>query len=186
MWKISLTWYICRVNFIWDKRVSVNCIRYHLIVDVKFCLTACPRDARFGVLHRYAFAHNSEMEDRRELSDVLNWRFSNSSELIKMFPWKFITKTPTRTFSLDFAKVGIDILVRNFQGNILMSSERFENKFLFNLKRHSTLYDLPFKNLYPQVKNNLILIVFKAERKRFFSRLIILTFLFSIGSLLNE
>ncbi len=56
---------------------------------------------------------------------------------------------PTPTFSLDFAKVGIGVLVIDFQGNILMSSDRFENllnKFLFNLRRHSTLYDLLFQS----------------------------------------
>jgi hypothetical protein len=31
-----------------------------------------------------------------------------------MFPWKSITKMPTSTFSLDFEKVGIEILVIDF------------------------------------------------------------------------
>ncbi len=54
---------------------------------------------------------------------------------------------PTPIFSLDFAKVGISILVIDFQENIFMSSDGFQNlrnKFLFNLRRHSTLYDLLF------------------------------------------
>jgi hypothetical protein len=62
---------------------------------------------------------------------------------------------PTPTFSLDFSKVGIDILVRDFQGSTFMSSDRFpnlQNKFPFNLRRHSTLYDLPFQS-YDQSKN---------------------------------
>jgi hypothetical protein len=71
-----------------------------------------------------------------------------------MFPWKSITKMPTPTFSLDFSKVAIGILVINFQGNIFMSSNRFQNlqkKILFSLRRHSTLYDLPFQS-YDQSK----------------------------------
>jgi hypothetical protein len=66
-----------------------------------------------------------------------------------MFPWKSITKIPTPTFSLDFAKVGIGILVIDFQGNIFMNSDRFQNlqnKFLFNLRRHSTLCDILFQS----------------------------------------
>ncbi len=62
---------------------------------------------------------------------------------------------PTPTFSLDFSKVSMDILLIDFQGNIFMSSERFQNlqnEFLFNLRRHSTLYDLPFQS-YDQSKN---------------------------------
>jgi hypothetical protein len=62
---------------------------------------------------------------------------------------------PTPTFSLDFSKVGIGILVIDFQGNTFMRSDRFanlQNKFLFNLRRHSTLYDLPFQS-YDQSKN---------------------------------
>jgi len=42
-----------------------------------------------------------------------------------MFPWKSITKMPIPTFSMDFAKVGIGILVIDFQENIFMSSDRF-------------------------------------------------------------
>jgi hypothetical protein len=60
----------------------------------------------------------------------------------------------TPTFSLDFSKLGIGILVIDFQENISMSSDRFQNlqnKFLFNLRRHSTLYDLPFQS-YDQSK----------------------------------
>jgi hypothetical protein len=34
---------------------------------------------------------------------------------------------PTPTFSLDFSKVGIGILVIDFQENIFMSSDRFQN-----------------------------------------------------------
>jgi hypothetical protein len=58
---------------------------------------------------------------------------------------------PTPTFSVDFEKVGIGILVIDFQGNIFMSSDRFQNlpnKFPFNLKRHSTLHES-----YDQSKN---------------------------------
>ncbi len=61
---------------------------------------------------------------------------------------------PTPTFSLDSANVGIGILVTDFQGNILMSSDGFQNlqnKFLFNLRRHSTLYGLLFQS-YDQSK----------------------------------
>ncbi len=46
-----------------------------------------------------------------------------------------------------FEKVGAGILVMDFQGNIFMSSDGFQNlqkTFFFNLRRHSTLYDLPF------------------------------------------
>jgi len=58
---------------------------------------------------------------------------------------------PTPTFSMDFSKVGIGI---DFQENILMSSDRFQNllkTFLFNLTRHSTLSNLPFQS-YDQSK----------------------------------
>jgi hypothetical protein len=61
-----------------------------------------------------------------------------------MFPRKSITNMSTPTFSLDFEKVGTGILVIDFQGNIFMSSGRFQNlrnKFLFNLRRHSTLHN---------------------------------------------
>jgi hypothetical protein len=56
---------------------------------------------------------------------------------------------PTPTFSLDFAKVGTGTLVIDFQGKVFMSSDMFQNlqnKSLFNLRRRSTLYDLPFQN----------------------------------------
>jgi hypothetical protein len=56
---------------------------------------------------------------------------------------------PTAIFSLDFTKVGVGILVIDFQENIFMSLGRFQNllnKFLFNLRRHSTLYDLPYQS----------------------------------------
>jgi hypothetical protein len=59
-----------------------------------------------------------------------------------MFPRKSITKMPTPTFSLDLAKVDVGILVIDFQENIFMSSDRFQNllnKFLYNLIRHPTL-----------------------------------------------
>ncbi len=61
----------------------------------------------------------------------------------------------THTFSLDFGKLGIGILVIDFQQNILMNSDMFQNlqnKFLFSLRRHSTLYDLPFQR-YDKSKN---------------------------------
>jgi hypothetical protein len=57
---------------------------------------------------------------------------------------------PTPTFSLDFAKVGVDILVIDFQGNIFMSLDGFlnlQNKFLFNF-----IYDLPFQS-YDESEN---------------------------------
>jgi hypothetical protein len=53
------------------------------------------------------------------------------------------------TFSKTSEKIGISILVIDFQGNIFMSSDGSQNllnKFLFNLRRHSTLYDFPFQN----------------------------------------
>ncbi len=58
---------------------------------------------------------------------------------------------PRLTFSLDFATVGIDVLVIDFQGNIFMTSDRFQNKLLFNFRPYSTLYDLPFQS-YDQSK----------------------------------
>jgi hypothetical protein len=60
---------------------------------------------------------------------------------------------PTPAFSLDFAKVGIEILVIDFRKKILMSSDGFQNllnKFLFNLRRYSTVYELPFQS-YDQI-----------------------------------
>jgi hypothetical protein len=51
------------------------------------------------------------------------------------------------TFEKSSEKVGVD-----FQGNIFMSSDGFQNlrnKFLFNLRRHSTLYDLPLQSYDP-------------------------------------
>ncbi len=69
-----------------------------------------------------ACPRNSEMECCTELSDVLNWR---------------------------------EICFEDFERNILMSSDGFQNlqnKFLFNLTRHSTLYDFPFQS-YDQSKN---------------------------------
>ncbi len=44
----------------------------------------------------------------------MSTRFWNPSELIRMFPWKSIIKIPIPIFSLDFAKIGIGILVRDF------------------------------------------------------------------------
>ncbi len=67
-----------------------------------------------------------------------------------MFPWKSITKILIPIF-----EVGVSILVIDFQGNIFMSSDGFQNlqnKILFNLRRHSTFYDLPFQS-YDQSKN---------------------------------
>jgi hypothetical protein len=96
------------------------------------------------------------MEDRRELSDVLNWReicfwrFWNLSELRKMFPWKSITKIPTPIFSLDFQKS-----IYWYFSYIFMRSDKLQNlhnKSLLNLRHHSTLYDLPFQS-YDQSKN---------------------------------
>jgi hypothetical protein len=69
-----------------------------------------------------------------------------------MFPGKSIPKMPPTTFSMDFATVGVDILVIDFPGNIFMSSDTFQNlqkKILFNLRRRSTLYDLPFQSYDP-------------------------------------
>jgi hypothetical protein len=117
--------------------------------------TACPRNARVGVSHRYVFAHLA-------LIITLKWKvveswvtFWNLSNLIKMFSWKSITKIPFPTFAKSSEKVGIDILVIDFQGNIFMNSDEFQNllnKFLFNLRPHSTLYDLPCQS-YDQSKN---------------------------------
>ncbi len=73
-----------------------------------------------------------------------------------MFHWRLRTKIPTATFSPDFEKIGIGILVTDFQENILMNLDKFQNllnKFLFNLIRHSTLCDLPFQS-YVQTKTN--------------------------------
>jgi hypothetical protein len=44
-----------------------------------------------------------------------------------MFPWKSVTKIPIPTFLKSSDKVGVDILVIDFQGNIFMSSDRFLN-----------------------------------------------------------
>jgi len=55
---------------------------------------------------------------------------------------------PTPTFSLDFSKVGIGILGIDFQDNIFISSDRFQNllkKFPFNLRHHTTLYNRPLE-----------------------------------------
>jgi hypothetical protein len=58
------------------------------------------------------------------------------------------------TFEKSIEKVGVGILVIDFQGNIIMSSNGFQNlqnKFPFNLTRRSTLYNLPFQS-YDQKK----------------------------------
>jgi len=71
-----------------------------------------------------------------------------------MFPWKPITQIPILTFEKSSEKVGVAILVIDFQENICMSSDGFPNllnKFLFNLRRQSTLYSLPFQS-YEQSK----------------------------------
>jgi hypothetical protein len=47
---------------------------------------------------------------------------------------------PKPTFSLDFSKVGVGILVIDLQENILMSSDGSQNllnKFLFSLRHYS-------------------------------------------------
>ncbi len=65
-----------------------------------------------------------------------------------MFPWKSITKIRIPTFEKSSEKVGIGILVIDFQEKILMSSDKFQNlpnKFLFNLRRHLTLQDVLFQ-----------------------------------------
>jgi len=61
-------------------------------------------------------------------------------ELIKMFSWKSITKIQIPTFEKSSEKLGVGILVIDFQWKILMSSGKFQNKFHFNLWPHSTLY----------------------------------------------
>ncbi len=69
-----------------------------------------------------------------------------------MFPGKSVTKIPIPTFAKSSEKVGVGILVVDFQGNVFMSSDGFQNKFLFDLRCHSTLHDLPFQS-YDQSKN---------------------------------
>jgi hypothetical protein len=62
---------------------------------------------------------------------------------------------PISTFSKSSEKLGVGILVIDIQGNFFMSLDRFQNlqnKFLFNLRRHSTLYGLSFLS-YNQSKN---------------------------------
>jgi hypothetical protein len=52
------------------------------------------------------------------------------------------------TYSLDFSEVGIGILVIDFQDNIFISSDGFQNllkKFPFNLRHHTTLYNRPLE-----------------------------------------
>ncbi len=49
---------------------------------------------------------------------------------------------PIPNFAKSSEKVGVGILVLDFQENIFIRSEGFQtllNKFLFNLRRHSTL-----------------------------------------------
>jgi hypothetical protein len=57
-----------------------------------------------------------------------------------MFPWKSITKMPAPTFSLDFEKLGIAILVIDFQGKhfyelgkVSKSSKQFSLQFKTSL-----------------------------------------------------
>ena len=71
-----------------------------------------------------------------------------------MFSQKSITKIPTPTFAKSTEKVGVAISVIDFCENIFMSSDKsqnLQNKFLFNLRRRSTLYDFPFQS-YDQNK----------------------------------
>jgi len=59
-----------------------------------------------------------------------------------MFSWKSITKIPILTFAKFSEKGDVGILVIDFQENIFMSSDSFQNlqnKFLFNLRRNSNL-----------------------------------------------
>ncbi len=96
--------------------------------------------------HRYVFSHFAliltvkwKIVWRLKLKRNLFW---NLSELIKMFSWKSITKIPIPTFAKSSEKGGVGILVIDFRGNTLMTSDRFQNlqnKFRFDLKRHSTL-----------------------------------------------
>ncbi len=44
-----------------------------------------------------------------------------------MFPGKSITKIPIPTFAKPSEKAGVGILVIDFQGNIFMSSDGFQN-----------------------------------------------------------
>jgi hypothetical protein len=82
------------------------------------------------------FDHSSEMEGRRQLNDVLNWRerFWNLSELIKTFPWKSITKMLTPTFSLywyfsyRFSRKHFDQL-----GQVSKSSKQISLQFKMSL-----------------------------------------------------
>ena len=66
-----------------------------------------------------------------------------------MIPRKMITEVLVPTFFLDFVKVALGISVKDFLGKIFMSSDRsqnLQNKFLFNLRRRSTLYDFCFRS----------------------------------------
>jgi hypothetical protein len=66
-----------------------------------------------------------------------------------MFPWKYITKMSIPTFAKSSENVGVGILVIDFQDPD--GFQNLRNKFLFNLRRHSTLYKLPFQS-YDQSK----------------------------------
>jgi hypothetical protein len=59
-----------------------------------------------------------------------------------MFSWKSITKIPVPTFAKFSEKVGVGILVIDFQENIFMSLDGFQNlpnKFLFKNTSLSSL-----------------------------------------------
>ncbi len=71
------------------------------------------------------------------------------SRTLQIASWKSITKIPIRTFAKFSEKLVVGILVIDFQANILMISDRFQNllnKFRFNLRCYWTLYDPPFQN----------------------------------------
>ncbi len=97
---------------------------------------------------------SSRVELRLKLKRNLFWRFWNLPDLIKMFLWKSITKIRIPTFENSSEKVGVGILVIDFQGNLFMRSGRYQNlqnKFLFSLRCNSTIYDIPFQS-YDQSK----------------------------------
>jgi hypothetical protein len=82
-----------------------------------------------------------------------------------MFSWKSITKIPIPSFAKSSEEADVNILVIDFQGNIFMSSDKFQNlqkEFLFNLRRHLTLYDLPFPS-YNQSKMNKNVMVWHSD-----------------------
>ena len=66
-----------------------------------------------------------------------------------MFSRKIIIEILVPTFFLDFVKVALGISGIDFWGKIFMSSDRsqnLQNKFLFNLRRRSTLYNFCFRS----------------------------------------